>query len=157
MHELTLRDLKGRLDRLETENRYWRVATACAPGIILLLGATSATPPDEIKAKRFVAVDDAGRPRMEMGQLPEQDVMGQHKMGLALYDEYRAPGATRRQRGRALWCQPFPTLTRCLRSATSRVTTTRRAFGKSLLREVRDLPEQSQRRWRSVKCLSCVV
>jgi hypothetical protein len=88
MSEVSLEHLTRRLDRLERENRRWRAAAAGALCVTLLLGMTSA-PPDEIRAKRFVAIDDAGRPRMEVGQLPEQDATGQRRMGLALYDEYR--------------------------------------------------------------------
>jgi hypothetical protein len=91
MPEDSLEDLTRRLDRIERETRRWRAGSLIAVCAAFLLGAASVGPSDEIRAKRFVSVDDAGRPRLELGQLAELDSRGQRNLGLSLYDEYRNP------------------------------------------------------------------
>ncbi|MGH7264923.1 MAG: hypothetical protein ACREMB_08740, partial [Candidatus Rokuibacteriota bacterium] len=60
--------LMSRLDRLERENRRWRfvgLAALMLVGLILAPGATGQ--PNEVRARRFVVVDDTGRMRAMLG------------------------------------------------------------------------------------------
>jgi hypothetical protein len=75
--------LSGRLDRLEQEVKCWRRAGIAAFAILSLIGVTAAIPakiPDELRARRFIVVDD-GRVRAELGGLTKD--IG---TGLVLYD-----------------------------------------------------------------------
>ena len=61
--------IKQRLDRLERENRWWKVlgvVAVAALGLVVLTGATKSEVADEIWAKRIVLVDEAGRVRIEL-------------------------------------------------------------------------------------------
>lgn len=71
MTNSALTTLNGRLDRLEQEVRLWRRAglgVFAVLALIALVAATSAKIPDEIRAKRFVVVED-GQVRAELGKL----------------------------------------------------------------------------------------
>ncbi|MFQ5873698.1 MAG: hypothetical protein ACE5JL_07840 [Dehalococcoidia bacterium] len=73
MNDPTMQTLVQRVDRLERAHRRWRraaFALAAALGLLALVGATSPrTVPvaDEIRAKRFVLVDEAGRDQARLG------------------------------------------------------------------------------------------
>src|SRR5215831_2861065 len=64
MAELTgMEGLAKRLDRLEREVRWWRATggiVVAVATLALLIGATNTSVPNEIRAKRFVVVDDKG-------------------------------------------------------------------------------------------------
>lgn len=63
MTQITLNTLEQRLDRLEREVRWWKVfgaITAVGLALFILLGATTVTLNNEVRAKRFVLVDDNG-------------------------------------------------------------------------------------------------
>ena len=53
-----------RVDRLERENRWWRVI-ACAAvavlGLVVLVGAAGSKVPDEVKARKFVLLGEEGK------------------------------------------------------------------------------------------------
>jgi len=70
MTDPTLDVLTQRLDRLERELRRWKVlggATVVVLGFVLGLGPTSAKPPDEVRAKRFILVGQDGKDRAILG------------------------------------------------------------------------------------------
>jgi len=59
-----------RLNRLERENRWWRVIACAAVGMlgfVMLTGATGSKVPDEVRAKKFIALDEEGKSRAEFG------------------------------------------------------------------------------------------
>jgi len=65
MNEPTMDTLKQRIDRLEREARRWRVLAfglLAVWSLVILLGATRGVP-DELKARRFVVVDETGTTR----------------------------------------------------------------------------------------------
>jgi hypothetical protein len=69
MDSTTLDRLTQRLDRLERENRWLkRVGAAGLIGLagVLFMGAALAKVPDEVRAKAFVVVDDAGIERARL-------------------------------------------------------------------------------------------
>ncbi len=71
MNEQALDVLIERLDRLEREARRWRLAAVVVGvvlGLVVLVGATPPAPvADEIRARRFVVVDEAGKTRALLG------------------------------------------------------------------------------------------
>src|SRR2546422_5525537 len=70
MDEQTSSTLIERLDRLERGLWWWKVTGSVAIAmlaLILLLGATQATVPEEIRAKRFVVVEGNGKTQMVLG------------------------------------------------------------------------------------------
>jgi len=83
MSEPTMQTVMERLDRLERELRWWkRLGGASAVGLalIIVLGATGAGVPDEIRARRFVVVASDGRSLGRLGTSPDGSPE------LALYD-----------------------------------------------------------------------
>lgn len=78
-----------RLERLERENRRWKVFASVAAlvcGCLLLLGAANSRGPhiaQEIRARSFVLVDKQGMLVAKLGQLPHGS------LGLGFYDEGR--------------------------------------------------------------------
>jgi hypothetical protein len=103
MQESMLEALAQRVERVERENRRLKAIGSAAViliGAILLLGATTSKTPDEIRAKRFVLVDENGTQRGALGtsEVPHEAIAGfggkrPQVMGLTLYD------ANRRVRG----------------------------------------------------------
>ena len=81
-----------RLDRLERENRWWRVIACAAVGVlgfVMLTGATGSKVADEVKARKFIVVDKKGTKRGEFGMVAE-GVMPLMPLGyihLALFDK----------------------------------------------------------------------
>jgi len=74
MSEPTMQTVMERLDRLERELRWWkRLGGASAVGLalIIVLGATGAGVPDEIRARRFVVVASDGRSLGRLGTSPD--------------------------------------------------------------------------------------
>lgn len=69
----TVESLVQRVAQLERENRRWRVGLALAVVLVVAAGVPawtwSAGSPDELRAKRFVLVDDAGNDRGSFGLL----------------------------------------------------------------------------------------
>jgi len=68
----TLDTMTQRLDRLEREGRWWRVAggfVAVTLAATFLVGATNDKIPAEIKASRFVVVGPGGKTQAELGGL----------------------------------------------------------------------------------------
>lgn len=79
MSEPTSDTLTSRLDRLERELRWWRVAgtgVLCILSVIVLMAATRAQVPDEMKAKRVVIVDQQGNPRIVLGRASDYGKFG---------------------------------------------------------------------------------
>lgn len=81
-----------RLDRLERENRRWRVvgiASVAVLGLVVLVGAKESEVADEIRARKFAVVDKDGKARVELGMLTTllPFVGAQHDWGLRLMDE----------------------------------------------------------------------
>jgi hypothetical protein len=68
-HGTTVVTLQARVDRLERETRMWRIAAVAAIAVFGLLGAGKASGPipDEVRAKRFVLVDETGREHARLG------------------------------------------------------------------------------------------
>ncbi len=72
MNEPTMETLARRLDRVEREIRRWRCVAVVAGGLLALVGLVgvakpdTTSVPDEIRAKRFVLVDEAGRARAKL-------------------------------------------------------------------------------------------
>lgn len=69
--------LTQRLDRLERELRRWKILGSAAVAVlalVVLMGAKGAKVPDEIRAKRFVLVDEIGKQRAVLGsgEVPHQ-------------------------------------------------------------------------------------
>ncbi len=74
MTELSLDALTQRLNRPEKQNRNWKLLGSFALvtlSLVLLLGAAGASVPGEIRAKRFVVVDNDGNEVATLGQLVE--------------------------------------------------------------------------------------
>jgi hypothetical protein len=70
MDEPTSSTLIERLERLEREVRWWRLGAVVAGGLLGLVALVGATKPpvaDEVRAKRFVLVDEAGREHARLG------------------------------------------------------------------------------------------
>ena len=69
----TVESLAQRVAQLERENRRWRVGLILAVVLLVAAGVPawtwSAVTPEEIRAKRFVLVDDAGNERGSLGFL----------------------------------------------------------------------------------------
>lgn len=64
MNDLSLNTLKQRLDRLERQHRWWKIMgglPAALLGLAVLIAATSATVPNEVRAKKFVLIDAGGK------------------------------------------------------------------------------------------------
>lgn len=84
--------LLQRLDRLERENRWWKVLGCAAVGVlgfVMLTGATGSKVADEVKARKFIVVDKNGTKRGEFGMVAE-GVMPLMPLGyihLALFDK----------------------------------------------------------------------
>lgn len=69
MREHELEAISKRLDRLEAENRRWKIlggTSVAVLGLMLLLGATGTKVVDEIQARKIVLVDDAGQVRLRL-------------------------------------------------------------------------------------------
>lgn len=69
MREPTFDTLTQRLDRVERENRWWKVlgtATVAVLGLVLFLGATGSKVAEEILARRFVLMDKDGKARASL-------------------------------------------------------------------------------------------
>lgn len=84
MSEPTPDTLTQRLDRLERENRWWRAASLVSLLLLVVIGLiaqTTARVPDELRAKKFVAVDDKGRSLVELFAQS-----GPARAGLSLFD-----------------------------------------------------------------------
>jgi len=65
MSHLTLEILARRLERLERQNRGWKMfglTSASILAMLVLVGAAPTTVPDEIRARRFYAIDSNGLP-----------------------------------------------------------------------------------------------
>lgn len=81
-----------RLGRLEREMRWWRLAAFLAGGSLGLLALVAAAKPDtssvpdEIRAKRFVLVDEAGRARAKLDMMG-YDHRGRRASELRFLDE----------------------------------------------------------------------
>jgi len=70
MNKRHLCTLTQRLNRLERENRWWKLVgfvTVAALGVIVLMGATQSKVADEVRARKFVVVDNEGRVRGTLG------------------------------------------------------------------------------------------
>ena len=87
--------LTDRVRRLELEAVWWRLLAAGSVVILVavaLIGAAPAQVADELRTKRFVAVDDHGVPRAILGQVAvwennRSDPFNEpESSGLALYD-----------------------------------------------------------------------
>ncbi|MFQ5961461.1 MAG: hypothetical protein ACE5MG_08680 [Candidatus Methylomirabilales bacterium] len=73
MNEPIMDTLTQRLGRLEREVRWWKFfgsAAVAVVGVVLLLGATHTRVPDEVRARRFVVVDETGKPGVELTPVP---------------------------------------------------------------------------------------
>jgi hypothetical protein len=73
MDELEFETLRQRVGRLEAQTRCWKITVSCTltiASLFFLLGATGQKVPDEIRARRFVALDERGQPRAEMSGEP---------------------------------------------------------------------------------------
>lgn len=87
MIEPTMDTLVRRVDRVERDNRRWKIlwsAAIAVPGFVFLLGATASEIPtivDEVRAHRFVLVDKDGKIRAGLSAGPDG------KAGLALADK----------------------------------------------------------------------
>ncbi len=69
MNDSILDTLTQRLDRLERENRWWKITAiivAASFGVVLLAGAQS-PPASDIVAKSIRIVDSQGRPAIMVG------------------------------------------------------------------------------------------
>jgi len=59
----------NRLERMDRENRWWKIvsagATACL-ALVVLMGAVSPNVADEVRARRFTLVDEQGRERAHL-------------------------------------------------------------------------------------------
>jgi hypothetical protein len=89
--DATLETLSARLDRLEREARRWKVLAGGAVGLLALgaLLGTAAPGGPEVRASRFVLVDDAGRRRAVLDTDPDAALRiyskeGQEKIALGL-------------------------------------------------------------------------
>jgi hypothetical protein len=61
-----------RLNRLERENRRWKVSFYIVMpvlGLVILLGATHTTVTDEVRARQFVLMDESGMDRGTFGMM----------------------------------------------------------------------------------------
>lgn len=70
MSEPTLDTLTQRLDRLERGNRWWKMLAIAAVSclmLVLFVGASHTRSTEEIRAKRFVVVDESGQRRLLLG------------------------------------------------------------------------------------------
>lgn len=82
MSEPMLNTVAQRVDRLERECHRWKVfgsAALAVLGLVLLVGATGTRVPKEIRAKRFILVDESGRLRGIFGVVAD----GSSVLGLA--------------------------------------------------------------------------
>lgn len=73
MNEPTLDTLNQRIDRLEWEVRKWKVMGSVAVAVltfILFAGALRVPVPEEIRARRFVVVDEQNERRGYLGMSP---------------------------------------------------------------------------------------
>ena len=73
MRESLPHTLMERLDRLERENRWWRVVGVLAVGtlsVVLLVGAAPVGIAKEVRATRFVVVDEQNATRGYLGMSP---------------------------------------------------------------------------------------
>jgi len=76
MNETTIETLVRRLDRVERENRWWKVASAGALlllSFVFFLGATWKAP-IEVRSNRFVLTDKEGRQRVTLEMLSNEMV-----------------------------------------------------------------------------------
>lgn len=72
MTEPTLDTLTPRLERLEREVRWWRIASGVAAAIFLFVGASPQSPvAGKLVAREFILVDQAGRSRARLGFLSD--------------------------------------------------------------------------------------
>ncbi len=70
MNKQCLCTLTQRLNRLERENRWWKVlgiVSAAVLGLVVLTGATGSKVADEVRARKFTVVDNKGRTRGMLG------------------------------------------------------------------------------------------
>jgi hypothetical protein len=78
MEKPSLDTLTRRVERLERENRRWKMAGVCAVmllGLMVLLGATAVQKgPFELRSNRFVLTDKEGRQRASLEILPNEIV-----------------------------------------------------------------------------------
>ncbi|MFQ5896989.1 MAG: hypothetical protein ACE5JN_01900 [Candidatus Methylomirabilia bacterium] len=102
MNEPTLDMLTNRLGRLERENRWWRILGSAAVGVLalgLLMGATAGKVSKEIRAERFVLVDENDKMLAELSTLSRmQGLRGPEPLvadlsRLILYDRDTNPRA----------------------------------------------------------------
>lgn len=83
MHESQIDTIIQRIERLERQNRRWKVLVSiivAVCGSLLLLGAKPQVV-EEVRARSFVLVDKAGTPLARLGQLPHGS------LGLGFYDK----------------------------------------------------------------------
>jgi hypothetical protein len=72
MDEPTLITAMQRLERLERESRPWKalgIGAVAVLGLVVLLGAARSGVSDEVRARRFVLVEQSGKERAELGFL----------------------------------------------------------------------------------------
>lgn len=88
MNEPTLDVLAGRVERLERENRYWRMgAMAALFGLLALLLMGQARPSFRtLESERVVVKDKAGRVRVALGAIDGGSDAPNPLYGLAVYD-----------------------------------------------------------------------
>ncbi|MFQ5829323.1 MAG: hypothetical protein ACE5JD_09240 [Candidatus Methylomirabilia bacterium] len=91
MNEPTLDAVMQRLGRLERELRRWKALGSAALAVLsllLLVGATGVRVPSELRAKRFIMVDETGRLRGILGVVADGSsilgLAGGQQSGLAL-------------------------------------------------------------------------
>jgi hypothetical protein len=87
----SVRTAEDRIDRLERALRRTRLAAGAAGvGLAALMGIVIARQPagipDEVRTRRLVVVDDAGRPRVEISQDPKTTQRRSRSAGLRVLD-----------------------------------------------------------------------